>query len=94
MGYSSFKSSPKAVTTGDSIGNGEISLRHLDPGLFAEIRSIALHNHKGSKSRRIDLSDLQGAFGINGFFMYSSDGTKRYQVTIDSGTDAFVLTEA
>lgn len=94
MGYSSHKGSHKAPTTGDSIGSGEIQLRHLDPGLFAEIRSIALHNHKGAKSRRIDVRDLQGSFGIEGFYMYSSDGTKRYQVTIDSSTDAFVLTEA
>lgn len=93
MGYATFKSSPKAVTTSDQIGPGQVSLVHLDPALFAEIRNIALHNHKGARSRRINLRDLEGDFGIAGFFMYSSDGTKRYQVTINSVTNAFVLTQ-
>jgi len=93
-GYAEFKSKGKAPITSDQIGVGQIKLEHLDPGLFAEIRNIALHNHSGSKSRRINLKDLEGAFGTSGFFAYSSDGTKRYKVTINSGTGAFVLTEA
>lgn len=93
MGYSTFKESPKAMTTSDQIGKGQIRLEHLDPGLFSEIRNVSLHTHTGSKSRRINVKDLEGAFGIGGFYMYSSDGTKRYKVTINSATGAFVLTE-
>lgn len=94
MGYATFKGSPKAVITGDQIGPGQISLSHLDPGLFSAIQSISLHSHTGAKSRRVNLKDLEGAFGIAGFYMYSSDGTKRYNVTINSGTKTFVLTVA
>lgn len=94
MGYSTFKGSPKNVIQSGDIGPGQVKLEHLDPGLFAEIKNIGLHNHSGTKSRRVKVQDLEGAFGINGFYMYSSDGTKRYQVTINSSTNAFVLTEA
>jgi hypothetical protein len=89
MGYSTFKGSPKAVITGDQIGPGQISLSHLDPGLFSEIKNIALHSHTGARSRRINLKDLEGSFGIGGFYMYDTAGT-RYHVTISAG--AFVLT--
>lgn len=84
MGYSQFKSSPKNVIQSGDIGPGQIQLHHLDPGLFSEIRSLALHNHKGAKSRRINLADLEGAFGIGGFYMYGTNGT-RYNVTIIAG---------
>lgn len=93
MGYADFKSSPKALITRDQIGRGQVGLEQLDPALFGEIRNISLHSHSGSKSRRINIRDLEGSFGINGFYMYSSDGTKKYKVTINSGTGAFVLTE-
>lgn len=92
-GYATFKSASKAVTTSESIGAGQIKLEHLDPALYQEIMAVKLHNHSGSKSRRVQLSNLDGAFGTNGFYMYSSDSTKRYHVTIDSGTGAFELTE-
>lgn len=94
MGYQDFKESPKSLITSEQIGKGQIKLEHFDPGLFAEIRSVALHAHTGTKSRQIRLQDLTGAFGVNGFYMYSSDGTKRYKITINSSTNAFVLTEA
>lgn len=93
MGYSTFKSAPKELTTSDSIGKGQIRLEHLDPGLFSEIRNIALHSHTGARSRRIRIENLEGYFNVNGFYMYSSDGTKKYHVTIDSSSGAFVLTE-
>ena len=93
IGYSSFKESPKALITSDQIGKGQVQLVHLDPALFAEIRGIALHSHTGTKSRRVNLRNLEGSFGPEGFFIYSSDATKRYRVTVDSGTNAFVLTE-
>jgi hypothetical protein len=92
-GYSSFKSSPKELVTTEGIGAGQIKLEHLDPALYQEIRAVQLHNHSGAKSRRLDLKNLEGAFGISGFLMYSSDGTKRYRVTINSSTNAFVLTQ-
>jgi len=91
--YAQFKSSGKAPVTGDQIGDGQIDLRHLSPGLFQAIQSISLHNHSGAKSRRVNLKDLEGAFGTGGFYCYSSDGNKRYKVTINSATGAFVLTE-
>jgi hypothetical protein len=69
-------------------------LAHLDPGLFQAIQSISLHNHSGAKSRRINLKDLEGMFGVNGFYLVSSDGSKRYQVTINSATNALVLTQS
>lgn len=93
MGYAIFSGSGKELTKSEQIGAGQIELRHLSPALFAEIRQIQLHNHTGVKSRRINLKNLTGAFGVRGFYMYSSDGTKRYQITINSSTGAFVLTE-
>lgn len=93
MGYADFKSAGKAPVTGDQIGPGQITLAHLDPGLFSEIRNISLHSHTGTKSRRVNLKDLEGSFGIDGFFIFSSDGSKRYKVTVNSGTNAFVLTQ-
>ena len=92
-GYSEFKSAGKAPVTGDQIGPGQITLAHLDSGLFSEIRNIALHSHTGAKSRRINLKDLEGTIGPMGFQMHSSDGTKKYQVTINSATNQFVLTQ-
>ena len=92
-GYAEFKSSPKSLVTSDQIGTGQVQLRHLDPGLFAEIRKISTHAHKGAGSRQINIADLFGAFLKQGFYMYSSDGTKKYNVTIDSATDAFVITQ-
>lgn len=93
MGYSEFKSSSKEKTTSDTIGKGQIQLQHLSPELFLEMRLIRQHNHSGAKSRKINIRDLTGDFGIDGFYMWSSDGTKRYKVTINSSTGAFVLTE-
>ena len=89
--YASFKSSPKSLTTSGQIGSGQIDLSHLSPELFLEVRSIRLHNHSGTKSRKIKLQDLTGEFGIDGFYMYDVSGT-RYHVTISGG--AFVLTVA
>lgn len=88
-GYSEFKSSPKSLTTGDQIGSGQIELRHLAPSLFLEIRNIVLHSHTGTKSRKVNIKDLEGSFGTGGFYMYDTAGT-RYHVTISGG--AFVLT--
>lgn len=93
MGYSTFKEAPKTVIRSEDIGSGQIELRHLAPSLFVEMRQVALHTHTGVRSRQVNLRDLTGAFTSKGFFMYSSDGTKKYQVTINSGTGAFVLTE-
>ncbi len=94
MGYSGQKSNPKTLTSGEDIAPGAIDLQHLSPTLFSEIRQVNLHNHSGVKSRHIQLKDLSGAYGKDGFYMYSSDGTKRYKVTVNSATGAFVLTEA
>jgi len=93
MGYAEFKSSPKAPITSEQIGRGQVKLEHLAPDLYTEIRKIALHSHTGGGSRKVNIRNLEGSFGIGGFYMYSSDGTKRYKVTIDSATGAFVLTE-
>lgn len=83
----------KNQVTSDQIAPGAIGLEHLGPGLFSELRQISLHNHSGVKSRKVQIQDLDGYFSRSGFLMYSSDGTKRYRVTVDSGTGAFVLTE-
>lgn len=93
MGYADFSNSPKQLVTSDQIGAGQIELRHFSAPLFAEFRQVALHNHSGIKSRRVNIRDLEGSFGKDGFIMYSSDGTKRYKVTIDSSTNTFVLTQ-
>jgi hypothetical protein len=92
-GYAEFKSSPKSLITSEQIGRGQVKLEHLDPALYSEIRNIALHSHTGTKSRKLELKDLTGFFGTAGFYAYSSDGTKKYHVTINSATGAFVLTE-
>lgn len=91
--YKKFAFTPKQPTTGSSVGEGEIDFVHLAPALFTEIRNIQLHTHSGVGSRKVKIQDLEGYFPVSGFIMYSSDGTKRYQVTIDSGTGAFVLTQ-
>ena len=92
--YKKFGFTPKEVTQGSGIGEGEIDFAHLSPPLFAEIRNIQLHGHSGTGSARIKIQDLTGYFPSAGFVMYSSDGTKKYIVTIDSGTGAFVITQA
>lgn len=91
--YKKFAFTPKNVTEGGGIGNGEIGFEHLDAALFSAIRDIQLHKHTGTGSSRIKIQDLEGYFPRTGFLMYSSDGTKKYMVTINSGTGAFVLTE-
>lgn len=91
--YKKFAFVPKNVTDGASIGNGEIGFNHLDPALFSEIRNIQLHKHTGTGSTKVKIQDLEGYFPRGGFIMYSSDGTKKYLVTINSGTGAFVLTQ-
>jgi len=92
-GYAEFKESGKKPVTGDDIGPGQIGLKHLAPDLFAEIQKIKSHNHSGVNSRQISQENIGGAFSRRGFVMWSSDGTKRYIVTLDSGTDDFVVTE-
>jgi len=84
MGYSTFKSSPKSLIQSGDIGQGQVKLEHLDPGLFTEIKAVGLHNHSGTKSRRVKIPDLEGAFGSDGFYMYGTNGT-RYHVTIVAG---------
>jgi len=91
--YQKFAFTPKAVTSGEDVGHGEINFFHLSPPLFTAIRNVELHSHSGIGSRRINLKDLYGAFTKDGFLIYSSDGTKRYKVTVNSGTGAFVLSE-
>lgn len=87
MGYTAFANSPKNLTKSEDIGNGQIELRHLSPALFSEIQKVGLHNHSGVGSRKIKHDDLEGAYGKNGFIMYSDTGLKRYKIQInDSGT--------
>ena len=93
MGYSTFKSSPKALTTGDQIGDGQIELRHLAPSLFSELRQVSLHTHSGVKSRRVKYSDIDGYIGKDGFIMYSDTGAKKYRVRIDNATGNLYTTE-
>jgi hypothetical protein len=93
MGYATFKEAPKPLTKSENIGAGQIELSHLSPALFVELRQVALHTHTGTRSRRVNMKDLTGAFTSQGFYMYSSDATKKYQVTINSATNAFVLTQ-
>ena len=92
-GYAEFKGSGKKPVTGADIGPGQIELSHLAPSLFSEIQKIGSHNHSGVNSRQIPLENLGGAFPRRGFVAWSSDGTKRYIVTINSASGAFVLTE-
>ena len=93
MGYSTFANSSKALITSEQIGRGQVNLEHLDPGLFVEFQKLITHIHSGTGSRRVNYRDLTGDIPPSGFYMWSSDSTKRYKVTIDSSTGAFVLTE-
>jgi len=93
MGYASQLSSAKTLTSGEDIAPGSIGLEHLSPTLFSEIRQVNLHNHSGVKSRKIAVKDLSGAYGKDGFYMYSSTGSKRFKCQI-SDAGAWVLTEA
>lgn len=84
MGFQTFATEGKNKTKSEDIGNGQIELRHLAPSLFAEIQKIALHNHSGVGSRKVRHDDIEGAYGKNGFILYSNDGTKRYRIQIDN----------
>jgi hypothetical protein len=93
MGYATFKESGKSIVKAEDIGPGQIELRHLSPALFSELRNVDTHNHSGVKSAKLELKNMVGAFTKVGFYMYSSDGTKKYKITINSATNAFVLTQ-
>lgn len=80
--YKKFGFTPKAVSEGSSIGEGEIDFQHLSPALFAAIRNVQLHTHSGNGSVRLKLQDLIGYFPSTGFMMYSTDGTKKFLITI------------
>jgi hypothetical protein len=80
--YKKFGFTPKAVSEGSSIGAGEIDFSHLSPALFSAIRNVQLHTHSGNGSVRLKLQDLIGYFPSSGFLMYSTDGTKKYLITI------------
>ena len=80
--YKKFGFTPKSVSDGNSIGDGEIDFNHLSPALFAAIRNIQLHTHSGTGSVRLKLQDLIGYFPSTGFLMYSTDGTKKFLITI------------
>jgi len=94
MGYATFKESGKDLITSGDIGPGQVELHHLSPALFTELRQVNLHAHTGVGSKRVRTKDLTGPFSRGGFYIWSSDAQKRYQVTVNSGTGAFVLTEA
>ena len=80
--YKKFGFTPKAVSEGSSIGAGEIDFPHLSPALFSAIRNVQLHTHSGNGSVRLKLQDLIGYFPSSGFLMYSTDGSKKYMITI------------
>lgn len=73
----------KALTNGDSIGNGAIDLRHLSPALFSAIQQISLHNHSGVKSVQIKHSDLTGSYPASGILIRSANGTT-WRITVDN----------
>ena len=54
MGYLDFNLKPKALTTKDDVGKGQMGLKHLDPPLFLELQFIKLHTHKGVDSRKLE----------------------------------------
>ena len=80
--YKKFGFTPKAVSEGSSIGAGEIDFQHLSPALFSAVRNVQLHTHSGNGSVRLKLQDLIGYFPSTGFVMYSTDGSKKYMITI------------
>jgi len=80
--YKKFGFTPKAVSEGSSIGAGEIDFQHLSPALFSAIRNVQLHTHSGNGSVRLKLQDLIGYFPSSGFIMYSTDGSKKFLITI------------
>ncbi|MBK9272877.1 MAG: hypothetical protein IPM48_14935 [Saprospiraceae bacterium] len=53
MTYLEFQTKPKALTTKEDIGGGQIGLKSLDPPLFLELQFIKLHTHKGVDSRKL-----------------------------------------
>jgi len=84
MSYSQFKSSSKALITADQIGPGQINTSHLDPALFSEIRNIAQHSHSGVRSRKLDPASIEGIFGSRGIYLYSQDGSKKYEIQVNN----------
>lgn len=83
MAYEDFLRPGKAQITGDQVAPGAISLEHLDPALFAQIRQINLHTHSGVKSVRIKQQDMDGSYTQDGFFARSPDGSV-WQIQIDN----------
>ena len=83
MSYTSFAYAGKSPVKAEDIGPGQIQLSHLSPALFTEFKKVGLHNHSGSGSRKLNLSDLEGSFLVQGFMMTASDGS-RWMVTIDT----------
>mgnify|MGYP000861741293 CR=1 FL=1 len=79
-----FSRSPKPLVTTEQLAPGSVRLSHFSPELFTEFRQIGLHSHTGTRSRKVRTVDLDGAYGKDGFIMYSNDGTKRYRITIDN----------
>jgi hypothetical protein len=53
MSYLSLETAPKEQTSGSSIADGSVKMRHLSPELFLEIQLIKLHNHEGVTSVRL-----------------------------------------
>lgn len=84
MDYKKFAYRPKDAVEGSSIGEGEVDFGHLAPALFSEIRNIQLHQHTGTGSTRLKLQNMDGYFRRDGFVMYSTDGTKKFAITINN----------
>lgn len=51
--YGSFEFAPKGYTRGSDIGKSEISLPHLNPPLFLELKLIKSHTHTGVDSQKL-----------------------------------------
>lgn len=91
MGYQTFAHTGKTLIKSEDIGSGQVSLRHMDPGLYTLIRMIQLHTHSGVDSPRLPLENTTGFFPLDGFKMVASNGNK-YKVTVNT-SGALVVTQ-
>lgn len=105
-GYQEYAFAGKELIKSDSIGEGQIELRHLSPGLFQQIQKIVTHTHHGGDSVQLDyqaLRDrtLKALKSIYGFTRsrqggsstnWSTTGTTTYDVSaVDTYTQCGVI---
>ncbi len=64
MSYQDFAFAGKNVTKTEDIGDGQITIHKLSPGLFQEIQKISVHSHAGGSSSQLNGEQAIGRFTL------------------------------